>query len=77
MTKRPTGLDASQLARRIVAEAAGEEPVAMPPKPKDANAIKAGKLGGKLGSAKRNASLTAEQRQEIAKLAAAARWKTP
>ena len=49
----------------------------MPPKPKDANAIKAGKLGGKLGSAKRNASLTAEQRQEIAKLAAAARWKTP
>lgn len=72
---RPKALDLSQLAKRIVDEAAGDEPQPEPPAPKNEKAARAGGLGGKVGAAKRAASLTLEQRQAIAKKAAAVRWK--
>lgn len=78
--KRPT--DMNQLAASIVALASGEPvkiPVkAKPEKPadptKNPNAVALGKLGGQKGGKARAASLTAEQRTEIAKKAAAKRW---
>jgi len=66
--KRPR--DASQLAKAIVDVATGEaeehEPTA-----KEIRARKAGKKGGPA----RSRALTPEQRSEIARSAAAARWK--
>lgn len=75
MPARPKNLDLSQLARRIVEEATGEEPKPEPPPAKNPKAVTAGALGGKKGATKRAAVLTLEQRQAIAKKAAAARWK--
>jgi hypothetical protein len=42
---------------------------------KSAAAVARGAKGGKIGGVKRAASLTPEQRAEIAKIAATARWK--
>jgi hypothetical protein len=75
MATRPKNLDLSQLAKRIVDEAAGDEPKQEPPQSKNEKAARAGGLGGKIGAQRRSESLTAEQRSEIAKKAAAARWK--
>lgn len=65
-SKRPT--DMNQLARFIVDTAAGEIPE---PTPKQVRA----KKGGNVGGAARARILTPEQRSEIARLAAEARWK--
>lgn len=75
MPSRPKNLDLSQLAKRIVDEAAGDEPQPEPPPEKNVKAVRAGSIGGKKGAERRSASLTLEQRQAIAKKAAAARWK--
>lgn len=75
MPKRSSKLDLSQLAKRIVDEATGEEPKTEPPPVKNEAAVELGKLGGKKGGAARAAVLTPEQRSEIAKKAAASRWK--
>jgi len=75
MSARPKNLDASQLAKRILDEATGDEPKTQAPAPKQDAKAKAGTVGGKRGGAARASSLTAEQRSEIAKKAAAARWK--
>lgn len=40
-----------------------------------AKAIKRGKAGGKKGGKARSAKLTPQQREEIARVAASARWK--
>jgi hypothetical protein len=40
-----------------------------------AEAINRGKAGGKKGGKARSAKLTAQQREEIARIAASARWK--
>jgi hypothetical protein len=48
---------------------------APPPVEKNPAAVALGKLGGAKGGAARAAKLTKEQRSEIAKKAAAARWK--
>lgn len=64
--KRPT--DMNQLARFIVDAASGEIPT---PTPKQARA----KKGGDVGGAARARILSPEQRSEIARLAAEARWK--
>lgn len=74
MSTRPRGLDISQLAKRIVDEATGEEPKSTPPPAKNAAAVELGRLGGKKGGAARKAALTPEKRAEIAKAAAAKRW---
>ncbi len=64
--KRPT--DINQLARFIVDAASGDIPT---PTPKQIRA----KKGGDIGGSARARILTPEQRSEIARLAAQARWK--
>ena len=74
MPKRPSRLDASQLAKRIVDEAVGDAPVSDPPRQKNAAAVALGKLGGKKGGAARKAALSDDQLKAIALKAARARW---
>ena len=65
--------DINALAAQIVAEATGE---AAPAEDDGKNpaAVALGRLGGLKGGKARAAKLTPEQRREIAKKAAAARW---
>lgn len=65
----------NQLAKRIVDEATGEEEKTLPPPEKNQAAVELGRLGGKKGGKARADKLTAEQRSEIARTAAQARWK--
>ena len=74
MPTRSSKLDLNQLAKRIVDEATGEAEKTPSPPVKNAAAVALGKLGGQKGGAARAAKLTPEQRSEIAKKAAAARW---
>ena len=64
----------NQLAKRIVDEATGEEPITPPPPQKNQAAVELGRLGGKKGGKARAESLTPEQRSDIAKKAAQKRW---
>jgi hypothetical protein len=67
-------LDLNQLAKSIVDQATGDAlPVEEPEK--NPNAVALGRLGGLKGGVARKNKLTAEQRSEIAKKAARARWK--
>ena len=72
--------DANQLAKAIVDEATAEEPdVQAEDEPqaddgKNPAAVALGRLGGLKGGKARAAKLTKEQRSEIAKKAARARW---
>ena len=66
--KRPR--DVSQLAKRLVGIATGEE-TEEEETPKTRRAKKAGKAGGRARATK----LTAAKRSEIARIAAEARWK--
>jgi hypothetical protein len=69
--------DLNQLAASIVGETTGDPPSERPAKPaKNEHAAALGRLGGPKGGAARAAKLTPEQRKEIAKKAAAARWKS-
>lgn len=70
--KRPR--DISQLATEIVKEATGEKKKE-PEVKKNPAAVELGRLGGLKGGKARAAKLTPEQRKEIARKAAAARWK--
>lgn len=74
MATRPKNLDLNQLAKRILDEATGEEPKESPPAPKNTAAVELGRLGGQRGGAARAGKLTADQRSEIARKAAAKRW---
>lgn len=75
MPTRPKNLDLSQLAKRIVDEAAGDEPQAEAPAPKNAAAVKRGKLGGAKGGAARAEAIKGTTKaKEIASKAAKARW---
>lgn len=71
--KRPR--DLNQLAAKI-AEIATEGEKPEPDSGKNPAAVALGRLGGKKGGAARAATLTPEQRSEIAKRAALARWKS-
>jgi hypothetical protein len=75
--KRPR--DPNQLAKSIVDEATNEEPEEEQPDKTDDGknpaAVALGRLGGKKGGKARAAKLTPEQRREIAKRAAQARWQ--
>ena len=64
--------DLNILARSIVAQATGEE---KPDDGKNPAAVALGRLGGKKGGKARAAKLTPEERADIARVAAAARWK--
>jgi hypothetical protein len=69
--KRPTDLNA--LAASIVDDATTENKE-IPDDGKDPAAVSLGRRGGLKGGKARAAKLTPEQRSEIAKKAAAARW---
>jgi hypothetical protein len=68
--KRPR--DVNLLAADIVAEATGEKP----DDGKDPAAVEPGRRGGLKGGKARAKKLSPERRREIAKKAAAARWKS-
>lgn len=61
--------DANRRAWEIVREATGEVPPT-----EESSAARRGRLGGVKGGRARASSLTPEQRSDIAKKAAAARW---
>jgi hypothetical protein len=73
--RRPA--DLNRLATSIVTEAIGEAEAPDPDEEKDPAAVSLGRRGGLKGGAARAAKLTAEERREIAKRAAAARWGPP
>lgn len=64
-------MDINKLAKRIVDDATAES---KPDDGKNPAAVALGKLGGKKGGKARAANMTAEERSESAKKAAAARW---
>ena len=71
--KRPR--DPNQLAKSIVDIATGQVSDKDPDSGKDPAAVSLGRRGGLKGGKARAAKLTPEQRSEIAKKAAAKRWK--
>ncbi len=71
--KRPK--DTNQRAKSIVDIATGEAEEIIPVSTKNPAAVALGKLGGLKGGKARAKSLTSKRRSEIAKKAAAARWK--
>jgi len=75
--KRPR--DTNKLAHAVFLEAIGEAPEVKPEKEEDSGknpaAVALGRLGGLKGGKARAEKLTPEQRSEIARIAAAARWK--
>ena len=70
--KRPT--DPNELAKQLVDEVAGDAPPFDPDAGKDPAAVALGRKGGLKGGKARAAKMTAEQRSEAARKAAAARW---
>jgi hypothetical protein len=67
--------DLNQIAASIVAQSTGEKKATLGSKPeKNAAAVALGRLGGLKGGRARADSLSTEQRSEIAKKAASARW---
>lgn len=70
--KRPR--DTNQLAKRIVDLSTGQAEEEDPDEGKDPAAVALGRKGGLKGGKARAKKLSAEQRKEIAKKAAAARW---
>ena len=64
--------DINQLAKFIVDQATGEAES----KPAPTGRAKSGQIGGLKGGKARAKKLTAEERSNIAKKAAASRWKT-
>lgn len=73
-SKKQTPKDTNELAAFIVGQATAEpeEPV----KEKNPHAVFLGRLGGLKGGKARAEKLTTEQRKEIARKAASARWHT-
>lgn len=68
-SKKPA--DLNRLAAAIVGDATDETPPES-----ESQQTRAGRLGGRKGGKSRSESLSSERRREIAKAAAAARWKT-
>jgi hypothetical protein len=79
MPKKPTKLrpDVAEIAFRTMLEATGQAPKTPPPEEREKNpeAVTRGSRGGKKGGKARASKLTAEQRAEVARLAANARWR--
>lgn len=70
--KRPT--DLNSLAASIVADSTDENKPETPEDTRDPAAVALGRKGGLKGGRARAAKLTPEQRSEIARRAAVARW---
>lgn len=73
--KRPT--DLNSLAASIVEDATDEDPPVPVDDGKNPAAVALGRRGGLKGGRARADKLTAEQRSEIARKAAASRWARP
>ena len=79
-SKRPKREDSSQAAHRVLqtviakSEADAEPEIEITPEMRAAAAA-FGRIGGKIGGVRRAEKLSAKKRSEIAKTAAAARWK--
>lgn len=75
--KKITGkhLDFAQIAHAVMEAATDESEPVTPPDTRNPHAVALGTLGGQKGGRARAEKLTPEQRKEIAKIAAAARWK--
>jgi hypothetical protein len=71
--KRPR--DTNQLAKLIVDLTTGDAEEQIIPRAKNPAAVALGRLGGKKGGKARAESLSEERRSEIARKAAATRWK--
>ncbi len=71
--RRP--VDLNSLAASIVADATDEDKAEPADDGKDPAAVALGRKGGLKGGKARAAKLTPEQRSEIARKAAAARWR--
>jgi hypothetical protein len=68
--------DVNQLAKSILDQVTGDAQAAEPEPPaKNPAAVELGRLGGLVGGKARAAKLSKKRRSEIAKKAAAARWK--
>lgn len=74
MKKKKLPRDINELARSIVDLATDESPLEEVPSDKNPHAVNLGRLGGLKGGKARADSLSKEQRSEIAKKAAKARW---
>ena len=70
--KRPT--DANQLAKLVVDKLTGEVDPPQEPRKKDPAAVSLGRRGGLKGGPARAKKMTAEERKESARKAAASRW---
>jgi hypothetical protein len=77
MPTRQRPKDANQLAKMIVDMSTGELPKEEPPLEREKNpaAVALGKLGASKGGKARAEKLSDEERREIARKAAEARWK--
>lgn len=71
-SKKPT--DINVLAVSIIEKATGEQTPKLDAPQKNPHAVALGSLGGKKGGKARSRKLTPEQRSEIARKAARARW---
>lgn len=73
--KRPR--DPNQLAKFIVDQSTGEVPKEGPPQEREKNpaAVALGRMGASKGGRARAEKLSEEERKEIARKAAEARWK--
>ena len=75
MPKRSSKPDVNQIAADILRAATGEPEPLTPRGTKNPAAVALGRLGGLKGGKARAASLSKSKRAEIARKAAAARWK--
>jgi hypothetical protein len=79
MPKKPPKLrpDVAEIAYRVMLEATGQAEKTRPPEEREKNpeAARRGRKGGEKGGKARAAKLTAEQRAEVARIAALARWR--
>ena len=73
MKKEKKKKDVNETAFNVVQQATGEKPKEEPTK-KNPAAVALGRLGGLKGGKARKEKLTKEQRSEIARKAAEARW---
>jgi hypothetical protein len=69
--------DVNSLAAAIIAQSTSDEPEPDPDAGKNPAAVALGRLGGQKGGKARAAKLTPEQRSDIARKAAQARWDQP
>ena len=70
--------DVAETAFRVMQEATREAPKTLPPSEragKNPDAVKRGRKGGKKGGRARADALTTERRSQIARAAAATRWR--